>query len=186
MMIEFKGRHLIGVYRAIRGMPSMRSQKGLLIAAGVDTKYYARDLNAPDIIDKIDKDFRYRTDILITPFLGVLGPKRTEILAIVGGKAAQLYDIGLKRFFTLDEAVDRKLIEDACKLSQSAPGRASIKNRGRSTPYSKSRLKEMGEAWASLEGTNSEVADRFETTEALMWKKFGGRKEAQRKALQNA
>ena len=183
MIKELENRHLIGVYRAIRGMPGTVAQKRSLSQTGVGLRYYSRDLNAPDIIDKIDKDFRYETDVLVTPFLGVLGPKRTELLAIVGAVAGNLYDIRLGRFFTLKEAQDRKIIEDACKVAQSAPGRASIKNPGRSSPYSESQLEEMGIAWASLEGTNSEVADRFETTEALMWKKFGGRKQAQRKAL---
>lgn len=189
MIDDLSGYHLIGIYRAGRPFPKLSEQKAALAMAGVDLKWYGRDANAVDVLEKIQKDFRpISKDVdpcaIITPFLGALGKHRSKILKAAGLVDGVLYDLGHDRLFTLKEAADRDLIEDECKSAQSAPGRAAVKNPGPKSRFTSQDRRDQRDAWESLDGTNIQVAARWDVSDQWMWSKYGSRKTAQRKAIE--
>ncbi|MEE9395290.1 MAG: hypothetical protein V3W41_22590 [Planctomycetota bacterium] len=185
MIDELKGYHLVGLYRAASGLLRLSRQIAALEAVGIEHERYTRDTE--NQLETLLLDCRPSGDkwlpvAVVTTELAVLGRYRSQILAAVGAAGGVLYDLEHQRVFTQEEAVDRDLIEEAHKRQQTAAGRAAVKRPGPESSFTEKDRRDQLAAWERPEGSNAEVAARWDVSPQWMHSQYGGRKEAQRKA----
>jgi len=177
MIEELTGRHLVGVTRAIKGMDSVEAQTDALLQSGVDERHiWQLDLyEVPDVVAAI----RPGNDVLVVPFLGVLGKYRSALLAGIADKGATLYDLEEYGELDVSQAPTFHLINQACHMAQSAPGRAASSGGGRPDKLSK---EEEAEVLAAYIGTRyktiASICDAFKVSPTWLHNRFGGRDKA--------
>lgn len=163
-------------------MPSVADQTEALTAAGVDPRHIWQ-LDRDEVGDVLIA-FRPGDDVLVVPFLGVLGKYRHELLAGIAKKGAELYDLAEHGLLNVSQAPTFAIIDAACKFAQSAPGRASGAGRGgRKKKLSRAQEAEVKAAYIGTEfKTIRAICDKYGVSVAWLHGRWGGREEARKKA----
>jgi|GEM_PF-5036325 len=182
MIEKLTGRYLVGVVRAIKGMPSVADQTEALLAAGVIERHIWQ-LDKDEVSDVV-RDCRPGNDVLVVPFLGVLGKYRHDLLAGIAEKGAELYDLDEHGLMNISQAPTFAIIDAACKVAQSAPGRASGAGQGgRKKKLTPAQEREVHADYIGTKyKTISAICDKYGVSVAWLHSRWGGRQEAREAA----
>ena len=183
MIAEVGNRHKIGIVRAVKGMASLADQSQQLVDAGVEPNHIWQ--TGKDNADEIANAFRQGDDVLVACFIGALGKDYDLLLAAIGKKDADFYDLETQTLFRCRDADQFSTIKRAMTYTQSVPGRAAAKAGAKSGPKPKlnpTQKKAAKAAWEGQEGSNQDVASQFGVSVVYLHREFGSRTDARARA----
>lgn len=181
-MRKLADRHKVGLVRAVRGMMSTAEQVDTLLDHGVAEPHIwsLDEYTTEDVI----RAFRPvpGDDVLVVPFLGVLGKYRFEILAGIAPKGATLFDCEEHGELEISQAATFDIINKACATAQSAPGRAAVKEGvgrpGRRKSLTQAQERECKAWYESGVGSIAFGCDKFGVSSTWLHGRFGPRGDA--------
>jgi len=183
MIEKLTNRHKIGAVRAVKGIISIEEQTQQLIDVGVEPVHIWN--TGKDTIDDIANAFREGNDVLVAPFIGALGKDYDLLLAAIGKKGADFFDLETQTLFPCRDAEHFSTIKRAMTYVQSAPGREAAKAGAKSGPKPKlnpAQKKAAKSAWEGQEGSNQDVASQFGVSVVYLHREFGSRTDARARA----
>lgn len=181
-MRKLADRHKVGLVRAVRGMMSTAEQVVTLLDHGVAEPHIwsLDEYTADDVI----RAFRPvpGDDVLVVPFLGVLGKDRHKILSGIAPKGAVIFDCAKHGELTIRDAANFEIIERENTIARSAAGRAAVKagvgTPGRRKALTQAQERECKALYESGEGSIAFVCDKFGVSSTWLHGRFGARGDA--------
>ena len=177
MLEKLANRHKIGVIRAVKGMMRTSDQMDMLVGAGVE-RIHIKHIGK-DPTEHIANLFRDGDDVLVVPFIGVLGKWRYDLLKLIAPTGATLYNLAENEDLPISQAVTFAYINECCANAQTAPARAASARSGNKggapRKFRGKALAQVRKVYESGEGTIADVCDRFGVSKPWLHGQFGGR-----------
>ena len=173
-------RFKIGVVRPVKGIESVADQTAQLADAGVDEQHIWNlgVHKADDVVNAI----RPGNDLLVVTDAGVLGKYYAEILGGIADKGASLLDLEHGEVEDISQFATFNRIKKRVSLITTAPGRVSAFQSGNKPgpkPKDKAFMKKAKAMWEADRGSNQWVAQELGVSVTWLFKRFGGRLDAQ-------